>query len=159
MSSVIDYLSERHLGYIELDHVATATPVDEAHALGLRPSEVAKTIVLDTDRGHAVAVIPATRRLDMKLVREVLGRHARLADETEISRDLPGFELGTVPPLGSLLEVPTYIDPEVAEHETVVFAAGTQTASVQMRSVDLIDDRNVRVVRLTKRSLFSEDAP
>jgi prolyl-tRNA editing enzyme YbaK/EbsC (Cys-tRNA(Pro) deacylase) len=36
-----------------------------------------------------------------------------------------------LPPLGSLLGVPLVVDPEVLDHEVVVFAAGTETESVR----------------------------
>ena len=78
--------------------------------------------------------VPATCRLDMHLVQAAVGdRHVRLATEEELRRDFPGIELGALPPLGSLLGAPLYVDQEVLQHETVVFAAGSQTESVQIQ--------------------------
>ena len=65
-----------------------------------------------------------------------------------MSRDFPDFELGAVPPLGSLLGVPTYVDPEVMAHETVVFA-GSQRESVKIRTAALFDDESITVVPLS----------
>jgi prolyl-tRNA editing enzyme YbaK/EbsC (Cys-tRNA(Pro) deacylase) len=68
---------------------------------------VLKAVVLETAGRPALAALPASRRLDMHLVREALGdHHARLATEAEIERDLRGCELRGVPPLGSILQVP-----------------------------------------------------
>jgi prolyl-tRNA editing enzyme YbaK/EbsC (Cys-tRNA(Pro) deacylase) len=44
-----------------------------------------------------------------------------LATEAELAADFPGYELGALPPLGSLLGVPPLIDPEALDHETVLF--------------------------------------
>jgi prolyl-tRNA editing enzyme YbaK/EbsC (Cys-tRNA(Pro) deacylase) len=75
----------------------------------------------------------------MHLVRAAVGdRHVRLATEQELLRDFPGLELGALPPLGSLLGAPLYVDQEVLQHETVVFAAGSQTESVQLKTADLL---------------------
>jgi Aminoacyl-tRNA editing domain len=57
--------------------------------------------------------------------------------------DFPGIELGALPPLGSLLGAPLYVDQEVLQHETVVFAAGSQTESVQIRTADLLQHEQV----------------
>lgn len=111
-----------------------------------------KTLALDTTRGHELVVIPASRRLDMKLVHEAVGdKHARLASEQELEEDFAGYELGALPPLGSLLSAPTYVDPEVMQHDTVVFAAGSRTESVKAKTEDLFRDESVTVVPLTRQ--------
>jgi Ala-tRNA(Pro) deacylase len=92
--------------------------------LGISADEVVKTIVLHTVAGYALVAVPDYRRLDMRLVEAAVGdHHARLATEEELAQDFPDFELGALPPLGSLLGMPAYADPEVMAHDTVVFAA------------------------------------
>jgi prolyl-tRNA editing enzyme YbaK/EbsC (Cys-tRNA(Pro) deacylase) len=66
------------------------------------------------------------RHPDRHVQAAVGDRHVRLATEEELLRDFPGFELGALPPLGSLLGAPLYVDQEVLQHETVVFAAGAR---------------------------------
>jgi len=89
----------------------------------------------------------------MHLVQEaVRDRHVRLATEQELLRALPGFELGALPPLGSLLGAPLYVDQEVLQHETVVFAAGSQTESVQLTTADLLQHEQVRALPLVKHA-------
>jgi prolyl-tRNA editing enzyme YbaK/EbsC (Cys-tRNA(Pro) deacylase) len=74
------------------------TSVDEAGALGMAADEVVRTLVLDAAAGHALAVLPATRRLDTKVAREAVGDpHARLASGEELTRDFVGFELDALP--------------------------------------------------------------
>jgi Ala-tRNA(Pro) deacylase len=133
-------------------HTETYTSVDEARALGIAADEVVKAVMLQSASGFRLAVVPASRRLDMKRVQQAVGdKHARLATEQELGRDFPGFELGALPPLGSLLSVPTYVDPEVMEHETIAFAAGSRTESVKARAEDLFRGESVTVTPLTRR--------
>ena len=107
--------------------------------------------MLDTGTGHVLAVVPASRRLDMRRVHVATGdTHARLASEEELAADFPGLELGAIPPLGSLLGAPMLVDPEVMVHEMVVAAAGTQTGSVRARLEDLFKDEDVRVVAISR---------
>lgn len=151
MSLVTEYLERKGVPFEAISHEKTYTTIDEARALGIEADEVVKTLLLDTSSGHALAVIPGDRRLDMRLVEDVVGdKHAHLATEQEIERDLPGIELGSLPPLGGLLKMHAYVDPEVLRHETIVFAAGTQTESVRARSEDVFRDEPITVAKLTK---------
>jgi Ala-tRNA(Pro) deacylase len=133
MPSVADHLRARGVEFELIPHAQTYTSIDEARALGISADEVLKTVVVKTASGYALAVVPGTRRLDMHLVRDAVGdKHTRLATEEELERDFPGYELGSIPPLGSLVGAPLYVDPEVMDHDTVLFAAGTQTESVKV---------------------------
>jgi Ala-tRNA(Pro) deacylase len=84
-------------------------------------------------------------------------KHVRMATEEEIEKDFPNYELGAVPPLGSLVGAPTYVDPEVMGHDTLVFAAGTQTESIRVRSEDLFRNESVTVAPLTRPRVADED--
>jgi Ala-tRNA(Pro) deacylase len=152
MTAVTEYLEDRGIAYERLRHPRAFTAVDEALALDVATEEVAKAIVLDTERGHVLAVVPGRRHLDMHKIRvAVEDAHARLATEAEIANDFPAFELGAVPALGSLLHVPAYVDPELIGNDFVVFAAGTQTESVRISTADLLADEAVIVAPMTKR--------
>lgn len=158
MTTVGDYLRARGIQPEELAHELTHSALGEAVRLGVPANEVAKTIVLDTHGGRALAVIPASERLDMGLVHRAVGdSHARLASEEELQRDYPDFELGAFPPLGSLLDVPLYVDPKVMEGETVVFAAGTADTSLRVTTRDLFRDEDPVVARLVKEPRDDEE--
>ncbi|MGA9160971.1 MAG: YbaK/EbsC family protein [Actinomycetota bacterium] len=150
MSLTTEYLRMRGVAFETIPHDQAFTTIEEARALGVRADQLVKTLLLDTERGHALAVIPGDRRLEMHLVALAVGDpHVRMASEPEMQRDLPGIELGAVPPLGGLLKFPVYVDPRVAEHETVVFAAGSQTESIKIGSRDLLDEEGVTVAPIT----------
>jgi prolyl-tRNA editing enzyme YbaK/EbsC (Cys-tRNA(Pro) deacylase) len=44
-----------------------------------------------------------------------------------------------------------YVDPEVLGHDTVVFAAGTQTESVKMGTQELFEEGGFTTVALVRR--------
>lgn len=138
MSIVTDYLDARGVPYEMIHHDPSATSLDEARAIGVDADAVLKAIVIDTRGRHVVAVIPASRRLDLHLVRAALDDpSAHLATENELQADFPTVELGGAPALGWLLDAETLVDPCVLEREIVAFAAGTRTESVRVRTVDL----------------------
>ena len=158
MADVAEFLKTRGVPFEAIPHKRTYTSIDEARALGIAADEVVKTVVLDTASGHALAVLPASRRVDIRLVRAATGdAHVRLASEEELRRDFPHLELGAFPPLGSLLKVPTYVDPEVLTHDTVVFAAGSQNESVKVRTEDLFREEPITKAPLTKHTGLIEE--
>jgi Cys-tRNA(Pro) deacylase len=159
MSTVTEYLADREVGFLAFDHDRAFTAIGEAQTLGVAPGEVAKTIVLDTSAGHAIAVIPASRRLDLRLAAHAIGdARVRLASEQEISKDFAAYELGAIPPIAGLVEVPLYVDSELAGHDTIVFASGRQTESVKMRTADLLADKRATIAPLCERvRTYDED--
>jgi Ala-tRNA(Pro) deacylase len=109
-------------------------------------------LTVRTGSGYVLMVIPASRRLDLHLAREALGdSRARLASEEELGRDFPDYELGALPPLGALLDAQVYVDPEVLGHDTVTFAAGTQTESVKMQTQELFGTGGFTTMSLVKQ--------
>ena len=153
MTQVTEHLETRGVPFEPIAHEQAFTSVAEAGALGIDASEVVKTVAVRAAGGYALMAVPATCRLDMHLVQAAVGdRHVRLATEEELLRDFPGFALGALPPLGSLLGAPLYIDQEVLRHETVVFAAGSQTESVQIRTADLLRHEQVTTLPLIKHA-------
>jgi Ala-tRNA(Pro) deacylase len=160
MSVVSEHLEQRGSAFELLPHRQVYTSTDEARALGIDAGEVLKTLAVRTGPGYVLVVIPASCRLDLHLVRDALGdHHARLASEQELARDFPGYQLGALPPLGALLGSEVFIDPEVLEHDVVVFAAGTQTESVRMRARDLFASEQVTTVPLVKQAERGSDDP
>jgi Ala-tRNA(Pro) deacylase len=158
MSAVTEHLEQRGSAFELLPHRQAYTSTDEARALGIDAGEVLKTLAVRTGPGYALMVIPASRRLDLHLVREALADHqARLASEEELARDFPAYQLGALPPLGALLGSQVFIDPEVLEHDLVVFAAGTQTESVRIRTRELFASEQITTVPLVKQADWDSD--
>jgi Ala-tRNA(Pro) deacylase len=160
MSAVTEHLEQRGSPFELLPHRQAYTSTDEARALGIAAGEVLKTLAVRTGPSYVLMVIPASRRLDLHLVRDALGdHHARLASEEELARDFAGYQLGAVPPLGALLGSQVYVDPEVLGHDMVVFAAGTQTESVRIRTRELFGSEQVTTVPLVKQAERGSDDP
>ena len=151
MTQVPEHLQTQGVPFEPIAHQQAYTSIAEARALGIDASEVLKTVAVRVAGGYALMAVPAAGRLDMHLVQAAVGdRHVRLATEEELRRDFPGIELGALPPLGSLLGAPLYADQELLQHETVVFAAGSQTESVQVKTADLLQHEQVTTLPLTR---------
>ena len=158
MSALTEHLEHQGSAFALLVHRQAATATDQARALGIDTDEVLKTLAVRTGPGYVLVVIPASCRLDLQLVREALGdRQARLASEAELGRDFAGYQLGALPPLGALLGCEVLIDPEVLGHDLVVFAAGTRTESVRIRTRELFAGQQVTSAPLVRLADWGTD--
>jgi Ala-tRNA(Pro) deacylase len=153
-TGVREHLERQGVRFEPIAHKQTYTSIAEARALGIDAAEVIKTIAVRIAGGYVLVVVPSTCRLDMHLVQDAVDdRHARLATEAELQHSFPDVELGALPPLGSLLGgAPVYVDPEVFQHDTVVFAAGSRTESVKVRTADLFQHEQVTTAPLIKHA-------
>ena len=151
MSTVTEHLQEMGIRFKVRPHAPAASAMGEALTLGIDPDEVAKAVLLDADYGHVLAVIPASARLDIELVREALhDPDIEIASELEVERDFPTFELGALPPLPSLLDVPVVIDPDIFAHRTVTLAAGRIDESVEADSLEVFTGESVTIAPITR---------
>ncbi len=148
-ASIKCYLDEQGLPYETVRHRRVLTGGDEARALGVAPAQVAKTLLVRSRGADALVVLPASVRVDMHKLRDVLGdNHARLASEGEMQAEMAGFELGAVPPLGELIGARVYLDEKLEQMDEVVFSGGTHQDSVKMSGQDFIKLIHPRVADL-----------
>ncbi len=152
MSLVTMYLKDRHIPFEVLPHRRAVTSRQEARLLGVDTDTVVKTVALATADAYWLAVIPASCRLDLLLVRKALDdAGTRLASEGELLVAFPRYELGALPPLGRLLGVPMLIDPQVLTHQTAIFAGGTETESVKVGTTELFDQEPKLVAPIARQ--------
>ncbi|MEO8322813.1 MAG: YbaK/EbsC family protein [Actinomycetota bacterium] len=145
------HLKERHIRFEVALHRSVHTAKSEANALGLPVAYVLKVVMLRLEDAYAMAVVPASRRIDMNLVTGVIPEGVRLATEDEIASRFPGFELGALPPLPGLLGVRAFVDPAVFDHHEVAFADGRQTESIIASPRELFWGQDVLVAPISRK--------
>jgi Ala-tRNA(Pro) deacylase len=143
-------LAEASIAYEVIEHPRTTTAVAEARVLGLDAHEVAKTVVVTTPDGFVRAVLPASDRVDFGKLREILGtKDVELATEAVLAGAYPEFELGAVPPLTGGDGDRVLVDRRLCEHEWIVLEAGTHEQSLRLRTSDVVELTDARVVDLS----------
>jgi Ala-tRNA(Pro) deacylase len=138
---LVRVLDERGARYELLPHAHTESAVAQAEALGLAPTDVAKTLVVAVPEGYVRAVLPASERIDLRKLREARGggkKKVHLASEEDLARDYAEFELGAVPPIGGGRRDPVVIDRRLVERDSVVLEAGSHEESVRLPTADLL---------------------
>ena len=118
------YLDQNGVEAEILPHRRTATAAQTAHASHLPGDRVAKAVLLRDGTGYLLAVLPASRHLELDAVERLCGRPVSLASEDEIGRLFPDCEFGSVPPVGAAYGVPAVVDDALVAQPDVYLEAG-----------------------------------
>jgi Ala-tRNA(Pro) deacylase len=129
-------LSAAGVAFGVLRHEPVFTSEQAAAVRGSSLASGAKALVCKLDDAFVMFVLPADRKLASKAVRQALGaKSLRFADREEVAR-LTELAPGSIPPFGSLFDLPTYCDARLGEQETINFNAGDHGISVSMSYAD-----------------------
>lgn len=84
-----------------------------------------------------LAVLPAVHLIDFKKLKKIVkSSQVKLAQEKEIKKIAPDYEVGAMPPFGSLFGVEVYVEKSLGEDKEVVFNAGSHRESFKMSYKD-----------------------
>jgi Ala-tRNA(Pro) deacylase len=137
LKTLKEYLDRNHIRYELIAHAPTFTSQETAASAHVPGRELAKTVIVRLDGRLAMAVLPATERLDLELLRTETGAaEARLADEDEFRGRFSECELGAMPPFGNLFDMDVYVENALEDDERIAFNAGTHSEIMRMRYED-----------------------
>lgn len=132
-----DFLKENRVAHEVIRHPLAFTATGVAGAAHIPGREMAKTVVVDLDGQHVLAVVPATRTVDLEALRQATGAlTVELAEEREFMADFPECEPGAMPPFGNLYGMKVFVEPHLAADRDIAFNAGTHTEIVRMAYED-----------------------
>jgi Ala-tRNA(Pro) deacylase len=108
-----------------LRHDRSGTALATARTAHVDPSQLAKAVVLKDQIGPLLAVVPASERLDLERLRDVLRRPTLdFLPEDQLDQLFYDCERGAIPPLGPDYRVPTVVDTRLRNVSDVYFEAG-----------------------------------
>jgi len=112
---------------VEFDE-STHTAQEAADAIGCKLAQIAKSILFRSASGRPVLVIASgTNRVDEKKVKALLGEKIERASP-EFVKEVTGFEVGGVPPLGHASPCVVYLDEDLRAYPSLWAAGGTPNA-------------------------------
>lgn len=120
------------------DPACVSYGMEAVEALGLPAERVFKTLVVAVGEARlAVAVLPVTGMLGLKLLARAAGvKKAALASKASVERST-GYVLGGVSPLGQKKRLPTYIDASARDHPSIFVSAGRRGLEIELSADDL----------------------
>jgi len=121
---VLRFLSEQGARYDVVPHPHTGTSWQTVHSAHVEPARFAKGLLLYDEEGYFLAVVPASRRLDVGSLEEEFGRRPKLVPEEELARVFPDCKRGAVPALGPAYGLDCVVDRTLREQPEVFVEAG-----------------------------------
>lgn len=127
------FLKEHNTAFKTLEHTEAFTAQEVAAEMHVPGKELAKVVMLKGEKGFVMAVLPASRRVDIHRLKNILGeKDLRLSTEEEFKALFPDCEPGAEPPFGNLYNIDTLVDKTLTEDEQIFFNAGTHTSAVKI---------------------------
>ena len=114
---------DRNVSYDLVAHDPTPSSLRTAEASHIPSGCLAKGIVLRTDGGYLLAVLPASRRIQLSELRTLIGDDVDLAEEQEVASLFEDCALGAVPPVGKCYGLDVIVDDSI-ENEPEVYLEG-----------------------------------
>ena len=135
----LDMLERYQIPHVHTRHANAYSAREVAVAEHRPPYMLAKTVIVRSANGYAMAVLPADCKVDLEELATTLNlQRVRLATEEEIRERFPESEIGAVPPFGTLFGMPVYMDVRLAEEPYIFFNAGTHRDAIHMSFADYV---------------------
>ncbi len=131
-ASVREYLDEAGVRYELVHHAYSPNSRKAADAADVHPDQLAKPVLLNDERGFVMAIVPASRRVELPKLSQRLGRHLNLASERDVCDVFSDCRRGAVPAVGQAYGVEVIWDDCLASCADVYFEAGDHTDLVHM---------------------------
>ncbi len=146
------FLDEQKVKYVKITHSPAYTAQEIAAIAHIAGRELAKTVIVKLDGEMAMTVLPASFKVDFKLLKKAAGtKKAELASEEEFRDRFPECELGAMPPFGNLYDMKVFVAESLTEDAEIAFNAGSHTELVRMSYRDF--------ERLAKPTVLKFSAP
>jgi Ala-tRNA(Pro) deacylase len=136
-SRILQFLKDNQVAYESHRHPTAYTAQEVAAVEHVPGRELAKTVIVRADDRMLMVVLPAPYRVDLDALKICLkAKQVRLADEDEFAARFPGMEVGAMPPLGNLWDLPVYVDRELEQDQKITFNAGTHQDTLTVAYAD-----------------------
>ena len=120
------------------DPATTNYGLEAAHALGLDPDRVFKTLLAEADGRLVVGIVPVTGMLDLKSLAAAIGAKRAQMAEPAVAERKTGYVVGGISPLGQKVALPTVLDETATLWDTIFVSGGRRGFDIELAPADLL---------------------
>ena len=113
-----------HDGRLKEFTASTATAAEAAAAIGTAVGSIVKSLVFMAGKRPILVLASGPNRVDLHKLATLVGEPISRANADQV-RELTGFAVGGVPPIGHSRPLTTYVDRDLLAYDEVWAAAGT----------------------------------
>jgi len=133
LATLKQFLDSKQIKYIVISHSVAYTAQGIAALTHIPGKELAKTVIVKIDGILAMAVVPASRHVDLALLKSAAGaKTVELAVESDFKDHFPDCETGAMPPFGNLYQMLVFADEDLTHDKDIAFNAGTHRELIGM---------------------------
>jgi len=130
------FLDSRGIRYEVVPHGHTSTSRETARVAHVPEDRLAKSVILEDERGYVMAIVPATCRVSLEALEAEIDRRLELASEDELRELFRDCELGAVPAIADPYGIPAVVDHRIWELADVYFEAGDHEDLIHLSGVE-----------------------
>lgn len=134
--NIENYLNTNQFDYDVVVHPHSRFSMETAQTARVSGDQLAKAVILKEEDNYAMAILPATHRLDLGVLRQQTARNFGLATESEIGDIFNDCEVGAVPPVGQPYDLPMWLDESLDEADDIYFEAGDHDQLIHMKGAE-----------------------
>lgn len=145
-----DILNSLGYSYQVIEHAeSTRTAQEAADRAGCELGQIVKSLIFmgKASKKPILVLTSGANRVDEKTISEYAGEPIVRADANFV-REVTGFAIGGVPPIGHAQKMETYLDEDFLQYETIWAAAGTPNAIFELKTDDLQKMTDGKVVKV-----------
>jgi Ala-tRNA(Pro) deacylase len=143
-----EYLDSENVKYESVAHYETYTSQETAQSAHISGREMAKTVMVKINGRMAMAVLPASQKIDFALLKAAIGSMAELAGEQEFIDIFPDCEVGAMPPFGNLYGMEVYVEEGLTRDEEIAFNAGSHIELMKLSYKDFARLVKPKVIKM-----------
>ena len=129
---------------------STRTAEEAAAACGTSVAQIVKSLIFKkaTSGEPLLLLVSGKNRVDENAIRAAIGDTLKRVDADAV-RELTGFAIGGVAPLGSLTPLPTFMDADLMGFDVVWAAAGAPSAVFAAEPAALAAATGAEIIRVS----------
>ncbi len=146
-----EYLDNHGIRYVVISHSIGYTSQEIARSAHVPTDQLAKTVIIKIDGQLSMAVLPASHKVDLHLLKDVTGaKRVELASEDEFIGKFGGCEIGAMPPFGNVYGMEVFVSGLLTEQEEIAFNACSHHELVKMAFRDYAKLVRPKVIELAE---------
>jgi Cys-tRNA(Pro)/Cys-tRNA(Cys) deacylase len=123
------------------DPAVASYGLEAAHAIGVDPSLVHKTLLATIDRSGkqhlVVAVVPVDAMLDLGALAAAVGAKRAVMATPLVAERSTGYVVGGISPLGQRRPLATVIDADAEIYDSIFVSGGRRGLDIELSGADL----------------------
>jgi len=134
---IINHLDKQGAKYAIVTHRKVYTAYDVAQTLKKKLDEIVKNLLVKTDKGFVVVVLPASKNVNLPKLKKLMNAQGKGIKKVELPKEQVMVRLfkikpGALPAFGSLHKLEVYMDKSLKKIKKAIFASGSFTESIEM---------------------------